>query len=115
MFQNYEDLKIILYLNFLKISLRDSETNAYMFQNCFVLIIFWLSIRFLPIQGPVIIASAQGGMNIEDVAAESPEALMTMPVDIYEGLQRKQAEEVANFIGFDKDTIDEVRKFAMNK
>ena len=36
-------------------------------------------------QGPVIIASSQGGVNIEDVAAESPEAIIKVPVDISEG------------------------------
>ena len=36
-------------------------------------------------QGPVIIASAQGGINIEDVAQESPEAIFKFPVDIVEG------------------------------
>lgn len=36
-------------------------------------------------QGPVIIASAQGGINIEEVAAEDPNAIFKFPVDIEEG------------------------------
>ena len=47
-------------------------------------------------------------MNIEEVAEENPEALMTMPVDIVEGIQRKQAEDVAEFMGFGADTMDQV-------
>ena len=37
-------------------------------------------------QGPVLIASAQGGMNIEDVAAENPDAIIKEPVDIQQGM-----------------------------
>lgn len=37
-------------------------------------------------KGPVIVASAQGGMDIETVAAETPEAILTLPIDINKGL-----------------------------
>ncbi len=37
---------------------------------------------FFVFQGPVLIASTQGGMNIEEVAAENPEAIITEPIDI---------------------------------
>jgi succinyl-CoA synthetase beta subunit len=33
-----------------------------------------------------VIASSQGGVNIEDVAAENPDAIHYEPVDIMEGL-----------------------------
>ena len=36
-------------------------------------------------QGPLIIASAQGGINIEEVAEERPEAIIKVPIDISEG------------------------------
>lgn len=36
-------------------------------------------------QGPVLIASTHGGMNIEEVAHENPEAIITEPVDIIKG------------------------------
>ncbi|KAJ3414755.1 beta' subunit [Chytridiales sp. JEL 0842] len=49
--------------------------------------------------GPVLIASSQGGMDIETVAHETPEAIVTHPVDIREGLKRADAEEVAQKIG----------------
>lgn len=41
-------------------------------------------------QGPVIIASSQGGVNIEDVAAESPEAITYEPIDIMKGMSDEQ-------------------------
>lgn len=50
--------------------------------------------------GPVIIASSQGGMAIEDVAKESPEAIITEPVDILEGLSKEKAISIAKKVGF---------------
>lgn len=37
------------------------------------------------LQGPVLIASAQGGVNIEEVAAENPDAIIKEPIDITKG------------------------------
>ncbi|KAI8821070.1 ATP-grasp domain-containing protein [Fimicolochytrium jonesii] len=51
-------------------------------------------------QGPVIVASSQGGMDIETVAAETPEALVTHSVDINVGLKREDAVNVAKKLGF---------------
>ncbi|KAJ3217851.1 hypothetical protein HDU67_007137 [Dinochytrium kinnereticum] len=51
-------------------------------------------------RGPVIIASSQGGMDIEAVAHESPEAIVTHPVDISKGLARSDAEDIARKLGF---------------
>ena len=39
-------------------------------------------------QGPVLIRSSQGGVNIEDVAAETPEAIVKEPIDIVEGIKK---------------------------
>ncbi|KAJ3184829.1 beta' subunit [Gaertneriomyces sp. JEL0708] len=58
-------------------------------------------------RGPVIIASSQGGMNIEDVAAENPEAIVTLPIDINTGLKREDARSVAEKLGFTGDSIDQ--------
>lgn len=62
--------------------------------------------------GPVIIASAQGGMNIEEVAYENPEAIIKEPIDIIEGLGKKQAMKVAEFLGLG-DRADEVADYFM--
>lgn len=45
-------------------------------------------------QGPVLIGSSQGGVNIEDVAAETPEAIVKEPIDIVEGIKKEQAVRV---------------------
>lgn len=45
-------------------------------------------------QGPVLIGSSQGGVNIEDVAAENPDAIVKEPIDIVEGIKMEQAVRV---------------------
>lgn len=54
---------------------------------------------FLWFQGPVIIASSQGGVNIEEVAAENPDAILYEPIDIVQGLTKEQAVKVAEKLG----------------
>lgn len=49
--------------------------------------------------GPVVIASSQGGVNIEDVAAEDPSAIIYEPVDINVGLTKEQAAKIAQKVG----------------
>ncbi|KAF6029013.1 SUCLA2 [Bugula neritina] len=64
--------------------------------------------------GPVLIASSQGGMNIEDVAAENPSAIITQPIDIMEGVTDAIAERVAASAGFYDDgltqAVDTIKK-----
>ncbi|XP_046742467.1 succinate--CoA ligase [ADP-forming] subunit beta, mitochondrial [Diprion similis] len=49
--------------------------------------------------GPVIIASSQGGVNIEEVAASNPEAITYEPIDIQKGITPDQAERIATKMG----------------
>jgi len=58
-------------------------------------------------QGPVLVGSNQGGVDIEAVAAENPDAIVTLPVDINTGLTRGQAIEMATKMGFSKKTIND--------
>jgi succinyl-CoA synthetase beta subunit len=50
--------------------------------------------------GPVIVASQQGGMDIEEVAAKSPQAIFTRPVDIVRGITEEDTRAVAEALGF---------------
>jgi succinyl-CoA synthetase beta subunit len=50
-------------------------------------------------QAPVIIASTKGGMNIEDVARETPESILRMRVDPALGLQPYEARKLADYLG----------------
>uniref|UniRef100_A0A4W3IM71 Succinate--CoA ligase [ADP-forming] subunit beta, mitochondrial n=1 Tax=Callorhinchus milii TaxID=7868 RepID=A0A4W3IM71_CALMI len=58
-------------------------------------------------QGPVLIGSSQGGVNIEDVAAENPEAIVKEPIDIIEGIKRAQAVKIAQKMGFPANVIED--------
>ena len=42
----------------------------------------------------------QGGMNIEEVAEETPEEIISIPIDTDKGMTTSQAEEMARKIGF---------------
>jgi len=65
------------------------------------------------LQGPVIIASSQGGVNIEDVAAENPDAILKIPIDVVEGLSKEKAVSVAKKLGFG-DRADEISNMFLN-
>src|SRR5439155_2551498 len=49
---------------------------------------------------PVVMASAEGGMDIEEVAAKHPEKILKMPVNPETGLQAYQARQLAFDLGF---------------
>ncbi len=49
-------------------------------------------------QAPVVIASTKGGMNIEDVAHETPELILHMRVDPAIGLQPYEARKLAEYL-----------------
>uniref|UniRef100_A0A7R9AQA8 Succinate--CoA ligase [ADP-forming] subunit beta, mitochondrial n=1 Tax=Timema shepardi TaxID=629360 RepID=A0A7R9AQA8_TIMSH len=49
--------------------------------------------------GPVLIASSQGGINIEEVAAENPDAIIYEPIDISTGISKEQALKIADQVG----------------
>ena len=73
-------------------------------------------------QGPVIIASSQGGMDIETVAKENPDAIITTYIDIHKGVTDEMARKVATELGFSeqciedaKDTIQKLYKVFMEK
>lgn len=45
-------------------------------------------------QGPLIIASSEGGTSIEDLAAEQPEKIITVPISLDEGITQEQIDTV---------------------
>ncbi|CAG8663498.1 6937_t:CDS:2, partial [Paraglomus occultum] len=58
-------------------------------------------------QGPVVVASSQGGVDIESVAAENPDAIITLPVNIDVGLTREDAKALVEKLGFSAKVTDE--------
>ena len=73
-------------------------------------------------QSPVIVASSQGGMDIETVAKDTPDAIITTRVDINQGVTDDMARNIASELGFSdqciedaKDTIQKLYKVFMEK
>ncbi|XP_039495835.1 succinate--CoA ligase [ADP-forming] subunit beta, mitochondrial isoform X1 [Drosophila santomea] len=56
--------------------------------------------------GPVLIASKEGGVDIEEVAASSPDAILYEPIDIGTGLTSEQAEKIIKKVGLGGDGED---------
>jgi len=59
---------------------------------------------------PLIMASAAGGMNIEEVAAEDPDAIVKQPVDPHLGVLPFQARSVARRLGLEGTTARQAGK-----
>ncbi|NSC23454.1 ADP-forming succinate--CoA ligase subunit beta [Streptomyces albus subsp. chlorinus] len=53
-------------------------------------------------------ASVEGGMDIEEVAATKPEALAKIPVDAIEGVTQAKAREIAEAAKFPAELIDQI-------
>jgi succinyl-CoA synthetase beta subunit len=60
-------------------------------------------------QGPVIVASSQGGMDIETVAKETPEAIITTNIDINKGVTDDIARNIATELGFSEQCIEDAK------
>jgi succinyl-CoA synthetase beta subunit len=61
---------------------------------------------------PVVIASAEGGVEIEEVARSTPERIVKIPVDPFLGLQAYQGRELAFGIGLAKELVPEFVRIA---
>ncbi|KAG1716349.1 hypothetical protein ID866_833 [Astraeus odoratus] len=58
-------------------------------------------------QGPVLVASNQGGMNIEEVAAKDPNAIITTPINFEKGVDPAVALDLAKKLGFKDETAQQ--------
>ncbi|KAJ5446222.1 ATP-grasp fold subdomain 2 [Penicillium cf. griseofulvum] len=65
-------------------------------------------------RGPVIVSSSQGGMDIEAVAKESPDAIITTPIDIHVGVTDEIARTIATDLGFSEQCIEEAKTTIQN-
>ena len=59
---------------------------------------------------PVIVASTEGGVEIEAVAAKSPEKIIREPIDPLAGLQPFQTRKLAKQLGFESPQLKNVSK-----
>ena len=62
---------------------------------------------------PVIMASSEGGVEIEQVAEESPEKILREPIDPTLGLRPFQARRLAFGLGFEGDQVKQAVRFVM--
>src|SRR6266851_1683893 len=62
-------------------------------------------------QRVTLMASSEGGMEIEEVAAHTPEKIHKVAIDPKTGLTGAQADDVARKIGVPEPSLREVRKF----
>lgn len=60
-------------------------------------------------QGPVIVSSSQGGMDIEGVAKENPDAIKTTYIDINKGVTDEIARDVATSLGFSEQCVEDAK------
>ncbi|XP_009976246.1 PREDICTED: succinyl-CoA ligase [GDP-forming] subunit beta, mitochondrial, partial [Tauraco erythrolophus] len=64
--------------------------------------------------GPVMVGSPQGGVDIEEVAVTSPELIFKEEIDIFEGIKDHQALQMAKNLGFEgplqQQAADQIKK-----
>ena len=58
--------------------------------------------------GPVIVCSPAGGVDIEEVAEKTPNLLLKVPIDITSGIRDADAKKVAKFLKFEGELEDAV-------
>merc|ERR1712024_206488 len=64
--------------------------------------------------GPVIIASSEGGVNIEETAEKNPDSIVKFPIDAVQGLTVEGSKDVAVKLGIHDSKVDEVAQILMN-
>jgi len=66
--------------------------------------------------GPALVASTQGGMDIEEVAHANPSAIVTQPVDITTGIQTSHTQFITEKLGlkgaFAQDAQSQIGNFS---
>ena len=74
----------------------------------------YLSVTVDPVKpSALIIASAEGGVEIETLAVEQPEKIIRQEIDITAGLQPYQASDIAYSLGVDINIAKQVRSIIM--
>merc|ERR1712141_297262 len=64
--------------------------------------------------GPVIIASSEGGVNIEETAEKNPDSIVKFPIDAVQGLTVEGSKDVAVKLGIHESKVDDVAQILQN-
>jgi len=59
--------------------------------------------------GPVLVGSPDGGVDIEEVAESNPDSIKTIPVDIAGGITAAHCQEMADHLGFEGDQAEQAK------
>ncbi len=72
--------------------------------------LYFAIVRDRPIAAPLVVASTEGGVEIETVAAKSPEKILREPIDPLAGMQPFQTRKLAKQLGFEHSQTKAARK-----
>lgn len=61
-------------------------------------------------EGPVLVGSPAGGVDIEEVAASTPEKIFKIPIDIFDGISTEQAKQMAENLEFKGVALEEATR-----
>jgi succinyl-CoA synthetase beta subunit len=64
--------------------------------------LYFAILRDRPIAAPLVVASTEGGVEIETVATRSPEKILREPIDSLAGMQPFQTRKLAKQLGFEQ-------------
>lgn len=64
-------------------------------------------------QGPVLLASSEGGVNIEEISKKNPNAIKVLPVNSLKGLEEQDALNYVNSLGYTGDLALQARDIVM--
>ena len=63
--------------------------------------------------GPVLLASSQGGVNIEDISHNNPNAIKILPINYLKGLSDQEAIDYVKSLGYKGDHIEQSKEIVM--
>src|SRR5438552_4781850 len=72
--------------------------------------LYFAIVRDRPIAAPLVVASTEGGVEIETVAAKSPEKILREPIDPLAGLQPFQTRKLAKQLAFESSQLKAASK-----
>lgn len=65
-------------------------------------------------QGPVLIASAEGGVNIEEISEKNPDAIKILPIDVKKGLSEEAAINYVKSLNYKGEQVEQAKEIVMN-
>ena len=64
-------------------------------------------------EGPVLISSAEGGVNIEDISISNPEAIKILPINILKGITPTEALNYVKSLNYKGDLAEQAKDLVL--